>query len=176
MIADKPAVEQQLAAALLPHPDEGFGTGAFRVPLADDQDPTMHTDAGRPRMAHLGTLERAYVSAEAARLAWAARLDAGLLGPDALTAAPGFAPPHLRHEVAADYLDDTCRLLFGASWRGADPLDSIAARLVVWGAQRRVSEARGHVERPADGAHVEDSDAAVVLAAARSELGRPYLA
>ncbi len=168
MIADKATVEQEIAAALAPDPTDEPLPGAFRLPLADGQDPTALTDAGRLRAAHLRAFERLYVSAEAARLAWAARLDAGLLGPHALASAPF----HLRHEGAADYLDDACGRLFGDSWRGPDRLDRIAARLVLWGAQRRASEARAHMERPAT--RVEDPDAAVLLMAARGALGPGY--
>lgn len=168
MIADKATVEQEIAAALAPDPTDEPLPGAFRIPLAEGQDPTALTDAGRLRAAHLRAFERLYVSAEAARLAWAARLDAGLLGPHALASAPF----HLRHEGAADYLDDACGRLFGDSWRGADRLDRIAARLVLWGAQRRAG--RGYMERPARGARIEDPDAAVILMT-RPQGARPSL-
>ncbi len=85
-----------------------------------------------------------------ARLAWAARFDAGLVGKD--------DPFHLLGEGATDALDLVARGQFPALWRGVDRLERIAARVLLGRARSKLAE------RP------DDADARAILTATREAL------
>ncbi len=122
-------------------------------PLSDDQDPNLLTEAGLLFARHLKVLERAFVGAELARLAWAARFDTGLVGKD--------DPFYLLGEGATDALDLVAGGQFPALWRGVDRLERIAARVLLGRAGSRLR------------ANPNEEDARLLVDAARAALARP---